>query len=118
MARPTTDREQSLIDHEVRVSRTQETMHLAHEGRERRRDGRSIRAEDAWVRDQLIHMLKGAETEEELSDLGLSDDVIQEARLGDSVVEAWSRYRPYPLGALMEIRGGRAEPASSPPGED
>lgn len=108
MARPTDDPEQRQIDQEVRLSRTRETMHLSHEARERRRDRRSARAENAWFRDQLILMLKGAETEEELAGLGLSDGLIQEANLGDSLVQAWSRFRPDPMGALSKARGDLA----------
>jgi hypothetical protein len=41
-------------------------------------------------------MLMGARSEADLEGLGLTDEVIRDAQLGDSLREAWARFHPPP----------------------
>jgi hypothetical protein len=84
--------EQRRIDHEVRLSRAREVVEGYVGGRASREERRSSAAENRWFREQVAAMLAGAAREEELAGLGLSDAMVREARLGDSVAEAWARY--------------------------
>lgn len=84
--------EQRLIDHEVRISRAREAVAKYQGGRESREERRSGAAEERWFRKQLVSMLSGAATVQDLEGLGVSDEVVREARLGESVAEAWARY--------------------------
>lgn len=88
--------EQRLIEHEVRLSKAREAGELYVAGRDARQDERSSVADYRWYRQQLISMLLSARTESELEGLGLSDEVMREARLGNSVHEAWAGFHPPP----------------------
>ncbi len=109
--------EQKLIEHEVRLSTAREAGELYVASRAARQDERSSVADRRWYREQLISMLMEARTEADLEGLGLSDEVVREARLGNSVHEAWSRfhYTPQAGGHLTEpaARTGRAVPRPS-----
>jgi hypothetical protein len=98
--------EQQLIDHEVRVSRVREAGEMYAAGRDERRDSRSSLADRRWYRGELISMLAAARTEAELDGLGLSDEVVREAGLGDSLLQAWARYGPAHLGGRPPPPGG------------
>lgn len=86
--------EQRLIDHEVRRGRTNEAGALFTAGRESRQQLRGGAAEREWYRRELIAILADARSEAELHGLGLSDEVVREARLGDTLLEAWARFGP------------------------
>lgn len=90
--------EQRLIDHEVRLTRAREAGELYAAARDARKEKQSGQADRRWYREQLISMLKAARTEADLEGLGLSDEVMREARLGESVHEAWTRFHflPHP----------------------
>jgi hypothetical protein len=85
--------EQRLIDHEVRLSEAREAGERFTAARESRRDARGRQSDRLWYRRELIAMLRAAQTEDELHELGLSDAVVREARLGDSLAEAWASFR-------------------------
>ncbi len=90
--------EQRLIDHEVRLTESREAIARYLGGRQSREDGRSSAAEERWFREQLIAMLAGASSEDDLAGLGLTDELVRKARLGDSLAEAWARHHhPSPL---------------------
>jgi hypothetical protein len=84
--------EQRIIDHEARVTRTQELRAFSDGARERRREQRDANAEERWLREGMISILRAAESEREVRELGLSDEVIREARLAQSLAEAWQRF--------------------------
>jgi hypothetical protein len=88
--------EQRLIEHEVRLSKAREAGERYALGREAREDQWSSAEDRRWYREQLISMLIEARTEADLEGLGLSDEVIREARLGDSVHAAWTHFHPSP----------------------
>jgi hypothetical protein len=98
MARQRTEElEQKLIEHEVRLSKAREAGALYALGREARKDSRSSVTDRRWYREQLVSMLIEARTEADLEGLGFSDEVVREARLGNSVHEAWARFHCPPL---------------------
>lgn len=97
------DREQRIIDHEVRLSRAREAVAHTRGKREGRSTRRAAAAEQAWHRENVISMLGSVATEQELQELGLSDDVVQEVGLGDSLLRAWKAFRRVPP------EGARAE---------
>lgn len=84
--------EQRIIDHEVRVARTRAAVQRVHATREAQRERRQALQEMLWLREQCVAMLRTAATEEELQGLGLTDEVMRELRLGDSVSAAWHRF--------------------------
>jgi hypothetical protein len=86
--------DQKLIDHEVRVSKAREAGEIHAAGRDSLRERQSSQADRRWYRGELIAMLTAACSEADLHGLGLSDAVVREARLGDSLLEAWTRFRP------------------------
>lgn len=86
--------DQRLIEHEVRLSKAREAGELYALRREAREDHWSSAADRRWYREQLISMLMAAPTEADLEGLGLSDEVMRDARLGESVHEAWARFHP------------------------
>lgn len=86
--------DQRLIEHEVRLSERREAREEYAARLKVRHDQLSGHADGRWYRDQLISMLMEARTEADLSGLGLSDEVMREARLGDSVHAAWTRFHP------------------------
>lgn len=92
-ARRTNTFEQKLIDHEVRVSEAREIGERHVAGRDVRRERTSSQADRRWYRRELVDMLTAARTEDDLRELGLSDEVVREAGLGDSLMEAWARFR-------------------------
>lgn len=95
MARQRTqEHEQRLIEHEVRLSNAREAGALYAASRDARQDRRTAAADRRWYRKQLISMLIEAGTEADLEGLGLSDEVMREARLGDTVHAAWTRFHP------------------------
>jgi hypothetical protein len=95
-ARRTNAFEQKLIDHEIRVSKVREAGELYAASREARRERRSGLSDRRWYRDQLISMLMAARTEADLEGLGLSDEVVREAGLGDSLHETWAGFHSPP----------------------
>ncbi|MBW3570500.1 MAG: hypothetical protein KY467_05295 [Gemmatimonadetes bacterium] len=105
--------EQRLIDHEVRLSEARETGYRYTAARELRRERGSREADRRWYRGELVAMLTAARTERELHGLGLSDQVVREARLGDSLLEAWMRFHPQPYhpAAPATDRAERADQA-------
>ncbi|HEX6371899.1 MAG TPA: hypothetical protein VF006_23450 [Longimicrobium sp.] len=90
------DLDQRLIEHEVRLSKAREAGEQHAAFRDAWEVQQSGRADRQWYRRQLISMLAEARTEADLTGLGLSDEVIREARLGKSVHEAWTRFHPPP----------------------
>lgn len=86
--------QQRMIEHEVRLSEKREAGEQYTARLEARFDQQSGHADRRWYRDQLVSMLMEARAEADLSGLGLSDEVIREARLGESVHEAWTRFHP------------------------
>lgn len=103
--------EQRLIDHEVRRGRVLEARERFVASRERRQELRSRRGGLHWYRRELAAILAAARTEQELHELGLSDEVVREARLGDTLREAWGRFRLPPTSA-ERISGGRVHHAA------
>jgi len=85
--------DQKLIDHEVRMSKMREAGEIHAAGRDSLRERQSRQADRRWYRGELVAMLTAARSEADLQGLGLSDDVVREARLGDSLLEAWTRFR-------------------------
>lgn len=94
MTRRMEDIQQRMIDHEVRMSEAREIGELYTASRESRHERQISQADGRWYRGELIAMLTAARSERDLHGLGLSDDVVREARLGDSLAEAWTRFRP------------------------
>ena len=92
----TSEFQQRMIEHEVRLSEAREAGEEYAVRLGDRFDQQSGYADRRWYRDQLVSMLMEARTEADLAGLGLSDEVIREARLGESVHEAWTRYHPPP----------------------
>ncbi|WP_420129257.1 hypothetical protein [Longimicrobium sp.] len=85
--------EQKLIDHEVRISEAREAGEVFAAGRDARLERSRSQADRRWYRAELIAMLGAARTERELRELGLSDAVVREARLGDSLLAVWAHFR-------------------------
>jgi hypothetical protein len=85
--------EQKVIDHEVRMSKAREVGQVYSDGRDSRTAGRSTQADRRWYRAELVGMLREARSEADLRGLGFSDDVVREARLGDTLLDAWARFR-------------------------
>lgn len=102
--------EQRLIDHEVRLSEAREAAELYAAGRESRQEGRLGQADRRWYRAELVSILAGARTEADLHGLGLSDRVVREARLGETLREAWTRFRPRHLAPPREPDRARGAP--------
>jgi hypothetical protein len=88
--------DQRLIEHEVRISERREAREQYVAGLGVRHDQQSGQADRRWYRGQLISMLMEARTEADLAGLGLSDEAIREARLGESVHTAWTRFHSSP----------------------
>lgn len=93
-ARRREELEQRLIDHEVRLSEAREAGQRYAASRESRQERESGQADRRWYRAELVSMLEAARTEAELQGLGINDQVVREARLGDSLLDAWNRFRP------------------------
>lgn len=89
--------EQRLIDHEVWLSTFREAEEIYAAGQASRRDVQRGAADRRWYRRELVAMLSAARTEREARELGLSDAVVREARLGDTLLQAWARFRPQHL---------------------
>ena len=100
--------EQRLIDHEVRLSEARESGYRYAAARDVRRERHGSEADRRWYRGELIAMLTAARSERELHGLGLSDQVVREARLGDSLLEAWTRFRPQPFDPPAPPPSGRS----------
>ena len=94
MARRREELEQRIIEHEARLSRARATIDDCLARQQARRERGQAAAETEWVREQIISMIAGAEGEQELEGLGLSDEVVRELELGSSLREVWIRYRP------------------------
>jgi hypothetical protein len=86
--------DQRLIEHEVRLSERREAREQYAARVAARYDRQSGQGDRRWYRGQLISMLVEARAEADLAGLGLSDEVMREARLGESVHEAWTRFHP------------------------
>ena len=112
-ARSREETEQRLIDHEVQMSKVRETRQRHAATRESWQVRESGRADRRWYRGELITMLAGARTEADLHGLGLSDAMVREARLGDTLAEAWTRFRPPP--PHLTGSGEQGRPASHQP---
>ena len=95
MSRPSDEMDQRAIDHEVRLTELRERRQRYATSRGLLQERESGRADRRWYRRELIAMLTAAQTEADLHGLGLSDDVVREAGLGESLVEAWTRFRPH-----------------------
>lgn len=85
--------DQRIIDHEVKLTRTTAALERALAGQKARGERRQALAEALWVRQQYVAMLRSARDEGELRELGLTDEMIRDVRLGDSVSAAWRRFR-------------------------
>lgn len=90
--------EQRLVDHEVLLARTEAAIQQVRGSRQSRGERRAALQEELWVREQYVAMLRATETEQELPGLGLTDEMIREVRLGDSLAAAWHRFGPPPPG--------------------
>lgn len=101
--------DQSIIDHEVRLGRMEAGLERVRASRQARDETRRAAAEARWFREQYVAMLRSAASEEELQGLGLSDEMIREARLGDSLLEAWKALRPPPVFTRVTGRTRGAE---------
>lgn len=93
-ARSREELEQRLIDHEVRLSEARETGQRYTASLKLCQASQSGQADRRWYRGELVSMLAAARTEADLHGLGLSDEVVRDARLGKSLREAWERFRP------------------------
>jgi hypothetical protein len=101
MAAPRTEEfDQKLIDHEVRVTKAREAGEIHAAGRDSLAERQNSQADRRWYRGELVAMLTAARSEADLHGLGLSDAVVREARLGDSLLEAWTRFRSRCLPAV------------------
>lgn len=87
--------DQRSIDHEVRLTELRERRQQYAVSRQSLRERESGRADRRWYRGELIAMLAAARAEADLRGLGLSDDVVREARLADTLTEAWARFGPH-----------------------
>lgn len=115
-ARRTQETEQRMIDTEVRRSVAREADEAFTAARDAHQERESSRADRRWYRGELIAMLTAAKTASDLHELGLSDDVVREARLGDTLVQAWARFRPPHFAARTpDGTAERAHPAPAPP---
>lgn len=88
------DEEQRIIDHEVRLSRARESVAQCHDRQQRWSDRRAATAEQDWYREEVVSILAAATTEQELQSLGLSNRVIREVGLGESLLKAWRSVHP------------------------
>ena len=95
------NREQRIIDHEVRLSRTREIVErfAAREGVWAERY--EARQQTAWLRRRLIDLIASTPLEE-MENLGLTDQSVRDVRLGTSVREVWERLHPPP--AFPQLR--------------
>lgn len=88
-------KEQRIIDHEVLLSRTRETIEQYCAGR-RARGERGEAAEQAdWMRGRLADLIASASLDE-LNALGVTDQTVREMDLGASVQAVWQRLHPPP----------------------
>lgn len=83
-----------MIDHEVRLARTEAAIQRARGTRQAHGARRQALQEKLWMREQYVAMLRTASTQEELQALGLTDEMMREARLGDSLAAVWHRFGP------------------------
>lgn len=88
--------EQRMLDHEMRLSRTAELVLRYRAARRARLAARAAWEQDTWMRREISEMIAAARRDE-LDHLGLTDDVVRELRLGDSVLEAWEKLHPAPF---------------------
>lgn len=95
MAESGENREQRIIDHEVRLSRTREIVEGYAAGRRARGESREAWRQAAWMRERLAGLIAGASLEE-LDSLGVTDQVVRELRLGASVQAVWRRLHSSP----------------------
>ena len=95
-ARSKEEMEQRVIDHEVHLSKVRERSQRYAASRESHEVRESGRKDRRWFRGELIAMLAAARTEADLHGLGLSDDLVREVGLGDTLTQAWTRFRPPP----------------------
>lgn len=91
MTTPSQDLEQRAIDHEVRLARARTVLEACRIARLLRMESKEARGELLWLREQYFSMLRAAGTEQEVRELGLTDEAVREARLGATVAEAWQR---------------------------
>lgn len=94
MAGRSPEQEQRVINFEVLMSRTREAAVRFDAMRLGRRQRLADVQERRWYRRELIAILGSAPTEREVADLGLSNEMVREARLGNTVKEAWARFGP------------------------
>lgn len=97
MTVPSRDNQQRIIDHQVLLAQAGVLREQSRIARQGRIDGRAAQGELQWLREQYLSMLRAAETEVEARQLGLTDEVVREARLGMSVADAWERTRTPPV---------------------
>jgi hypothetical protein len=95
MASSRESRQQRLIEHEMRLSRTRALIDRYAAWMQERDDARDAGRETAWVRRRMAEMIAGA-SPDELHALGVTDEVVREMRLGTSLRDAWSRLHPPP----------------------
>lgn len=99
MERSSSDQEQRIIDHEVLLARAEAALARATVARDERRQRKAALDELLWVREQYVAILRAAATEQEARDLGLTDEVIRDVELGDSMADVWRRlHRASPAG--------------------
>ena len=84
------DAQQQIIDHEVRLSRAAALVHEYQRRRSLRAEARLHWEQATWLRRQLAGMIADM-PRDELHELGLTDQMVREARLGDSLQAAWDQ---------------------------
>jgi hypothetical protein len=105
MTAPNQDNQQKIIDHEVLLAQARVVREQSRIARQERIDGKVALGELLWLREQYISMLRAAETEQEVRELGLTDEAIREANLGTSVGDAWQRAHTPPPRSCKALKG-------------
>jgi hypothetical protein len=82
--------QQRIIDHEARLSRAAGLVHDYQERQRARAAARLSWEQSAWLRRQLAQMIAES-PRDELHALGLTDEMVRESRLGDTLQAAWDR---------------------------
>ena len=103
------DLEQRAIDYEVRLAHARVVQEQSRIARLQRMESKEARGELLWLREQYFSMLRAAGTEQEVRELGLTDEAVREARLGATVADAWQRVHRFIPPASPLVIGRSAE---------